>query len=41
MITWHARIYNLRKYRITAAYGLKLGKSGTTGSAKSFVMPVS
>ncbi len=32
MITWHARVYNLRKYRPTTAYCIKLGKSGTRRS---------
>ena len=32
MITWHARVYNLRKYRPTTAYCAKLGKSGTRRS---------
>jgi hypothetical protein len=32
MITWHARVYNLRKYRLTTAYCIKLGKSGTRRS---------
>ena len=32
MITWHARTYNLRKYRPTTAYCIKLGKSGTRRS---------
>jgi hypothetical protein len=32
MITWHARAYNLRKYRPTTAYRIKLGKSGTRRS---------
>jgi hypothetical protein len=32
MITWHARAYNLRKYRLTTAYRIKLGKSGTRRS---------
>jgi hypothetical protein len=32
MITWHARAYNLRKYRPTTAYCIKLGKSGTRRS---------
>jgi hypothetical protein len=32
MITWHARVYNLRKYRATAAYRIKPGKSGTRRS---------
>ena len=32
MITWHARVYNLRKYRSTTAYCIKLGKSGTRRS---------
>ena len=32
MITWHARTYNLRKYRATTAYCIKLGKSGTRRS---------
>ena len=32
MITWHARVYNLRKYRPTTAYRIKLGKSGTRRS---------
>ena len=32
MITWHARVYNLRKYRPTTANYIKLGKSGTRRS---------
>ena len=32
MIAWHARVYNLRKYRPTTAYRIKLGKSGTRRS---------
>ena len=32
MITWHARIYNLRKYRSATAYAIKPGKSGTRRS---------
>ena len=32
MITWHARVYNLRKYRPTTAYRIKLCKSGTRRS---------
>jgi hypothetical protein len=32
MITWHARVYNLRKYRPATAYFIKLGKSGTRRS---------
>ena len=32
MITWHARAYNLRKYRPTTAYCIKLRKSGTRRS---------
>jgi hypothetical protein len=34
MITWHARIYNLRKYSPTTAYCIKLGKSGTRRSPR-------
>ena len=34
MITWHARVYNLRKYRPTTAYHIKLGKSGTRRSPR-------
>src|SRR5712664_4431003 len=32
MITRHARVYNLRKYRPATAYCIKLGKSGTRRS---------
>src|ERR1039458_9390509 len=32
MITWHARVYNLRKYRPPPHTALKLGKSGTRRS---------
>jgi len=32
MITWHARVYNLRKCSPTTAYRIKLGKSGTRRS---------
>ena len=32
MITWHARIYNLRKYRSATANSIKPGKSGTRRS---------
>jgi hypothetical protein len=35
MITWHARVYNLRKYRPTTANYIKLGKSGTRRSPGS------
>ena len=40
MITWHARAYNLRKYRLTTAYRIKLGKSGTRRSPESAMPPM-
>ena len=35
MITWHARVYNLRKYRPTTAYRIKLGKSRAVAARAS------
>ena len=40
MITWHARVYNLRKYRPTTAYRIKLCKSGTRRSPAAAPRPI-